>query len=283
MKRLMIVIIITALLLPLTAIAVEQVDAIQVNNGIEVSVERVSARTFRIDCRTDERILSTFSENEELPAITRWVALSPSGNISIHNLNVKTSPLSSDIQSSSFVLQCSPLSLSIGSEWAMQDIRFVPVTFHPVVFQSDDDPYLIKHISAEITIDGALPDLSKLSPTLRQMWGNLLLNRDDPRRDQDSNNCASVCVYVLPDDQRVSEVMQPIYDLRRREGFRVDTLVHDGSAARIKDRIQIIHDMGKLPVEYVCLVGDFGGEFSVPTFIRGTSDYPYGLLEGSDP
>ncbi|NQU05852.1 MAG: hypothetical protein HQ568_07150, partial [Calditrichaeota bacterium] len=25
------------------------------------------------------------------------------------------------------------------------------------------------------------------------------------------------------------------------------------------------------------------GEFSVPTFIRGTSDYPYGLLEGSDP
>ncbi|MCF7810011.1 T9SS type A sorting domain-containing protein [bacterium] len=293
MKSKITISIITALLLPLTLLAASEALEVIQYNDICISVEQLSERKFQVDFNADEGLISALDVNEELPTITRWIALSPSGDVTAKRLETHTVEIASefteiiqslvDNEASVTYNPCHTTAISVGAEWVMKDIRFVPVTFHPVVSQRDNEYSLINHLSVELTIDGALVDLSKLSPTVRQMWGSLLLNRDDPRRDQDGNNCASVCIYVLPNDRRVWEVMQPIYELRRLEGFRVDTLIHNGSAVRIKEQIQAIYDDGKLPVEYVCLIGDFGGEFSVPAFINGTSDYPYGLLEGSDP
>ncbi|HHE46722.1 MAG TPA: hypothetical protein ENL08_03335, partial [Bacteroidetes bacterium] len=132
-------------------------------------------------------------------------------------------------------------------------------------------------------INGAEADLSGLSHAVRQMWGDLLINRDDPRRDRETGNLASTYIYVRPPDDGVSELLQPLIELRRREGYNVMEMIDPGSPEWLLQSITERNEAGSYPVEYVCLVGDYGGDFSIPTFIHGTSDYPYGLLEGADP
>ena len=270
------------------------------NSGIEVNVHQVSYRTLRVEYCTDPGLISACAAEGELPVATRWIALSRAGDVSLRILDSQTIELPaelSDIVVSSFSNEtrttsspCHPFVIdnqslsfteSASSGWVMRNVRFVPITFQPVI-ESDGDLRFVRRTEVEIELSGPLPDLSSLSYTVQQMWGDLLLNRDDPRRDQGEGNQAATYIYIIPQDDRVSELLQPLYEWRRLEGFNVVEIQQVGNIEWLMQEIIEQNEIGNYPVEYICLVGDLGGEFSVSSFMRGTSDYPFGLLEGND-
>jgi len=273
------------LLLPVLVLAAINPTLSPANNGIDVVVNKISGSSYRIEYLTDKNIITSFGMAGEMPTATRWIAVTPDSRVSINPSGTELSLSSSDLALVPDGYDPSPVSqaLTIGSAWTSKGIRFVPITFRPVATTVEGDCRLIDHARFEIGITGEEADPSCLNPTVRQMWGSLLVNRDDPRRDQGTGNLAATYIYARPSDDRVSELLQPLIELRRLEGYNVIEMVDPGNADWLRQSIINQHEDSPFPVEYVCLVGDYGGDFSIPTFINGTSDYPYGLLEGADP
>ena len=285
MKKLIFKVVVSAMLLPFAVIAAPVIMNSVQNCGFQVSVNQVSNHTISVEYHTDPEVISTFAEEGEVPVATRWIALDPASDISLKDIKLQTTKIPSDWSynpNSSLSFHTSSIPVTIGEASIMKKIRFVPVTLHSTIQNNSGDYELVRRARLEIDIIGPPVDLSSLSYTVRQMWGDLLLNRDNPRRDQESVNHAATCIYVIPQDERVSELMQPLYQFRRLEGYNVVEMAHVGNIEWLMQDIRDRNEHGVYPVEYVCLVGDLGGEFSVPTFMRGTSDYPFGLLEGND-
>ena len=97
MKRQIIIGIITALLLPLTLLAASGAVEVVQSNDISINIEQLSERKFQVDFNTYGSIISVLGYNEELPAVTRWIALSPSGNVTAKCLNMQTAEIPSDL------------------------------------------------------------------------------------------------------------------------------------------------------------------------------------------
>ncbi|MDP8237641.1 MAG: C25 family cysteine peptidase [Candidatus Hatepunaea meridiana] len=264
-------------LLPIIALSVVGQNVYTQNNGIDVKINRISDNSYRIEYKTDGQAIQFLSEDNVIPVITRWIAIAPSGNLSVRVLDMKTTSQAE----TTAPLRTDPV--TIGSKWSSNGIDFIPITFNPIVSAKDGKQQFIQQTKIEININGSPPDLSRLGYEARKMWGDLLINRDDPRRDDGDENFASTYIYIKPANDRVGEIIQPLVELRRLEGYNVVEMNHFGNPEWVMESIRNMNDEGQYPVEYICLVGDVGGEFSVPTFIRGTSDYPYGLLNGVDP
>ncbi|MDP8228552.1 MAG: C25 family cysteine peptidase, partial [Candidatus Electryoneaceae bacterium] len=210
-------------------------------------------------------------DDDILPTITRWIAMPLNGEITIENISTQSEYDTDGL-------------LEIGQPILMRGIKLVPVLFHPIVRDQNGEAYVVNQTTVDLKLSAELPPLNELGRAIRTMWGNLLLNRDDPRRDWPQGDASATYIYVVPDDDRVREIMEPLYLLRSLEGFTVRELTSFGNNANfVKEQILLYHqDPDIPPVEYVCMVGDDGGPFSVPSMMRGSSDYPYVQLEGDD-
>jgi len=228
--------------------------------GVTVHSE-VNSDKLTLSYHVQESYFNNIEDENQPAVITRWVALDPSGSIYSSNGEVDE--------------------LTIGEPIELDGVKLVPVSFDP----SGLDENVTTHVY-ELAINSSAPDFRNMSRAQWQMWDDFILNnsdlRRDPARDLPEHGPASY-IYVVPDDRRVSELMEPLFELRKKQGYQVRELIVMNEDGRdIRDEIQTWHRVGP-PVEYVCLVGDAGGQFSVPTLLRGSSDYPYGQLDGNDP
>ena len=237
---------------------------------VDVSITGYNSSELSIELIIDKSKLSSNSEDTADQSITRWIAVPQGANI--------TAELTSDYNNNN------KTAINTGEGWTVGNISFVPLSINPNLLQASNDRNAVITTSLKINFLGGSPDDVSLSGLQRKMFGNLLLNNHLPRRDDVEVQQSSRYIYVVPDENRVSEAMEPLYELRKLEGFSISELRPYAweDANDILRRIIELHEAGP-PVEYVCLVGDVGGEYSIPAFIDGSSDYPYGLLEGEDP
>ena len=264
MNRLLIAVV--TVVLTLTSAATSAVD--------NISSGKVSGITLHSEINSDQITLSyqisgdyyrMFDADMEPPVITRWVALEPSGEVQFSGDD--------------------PDGLYLGEPLAVGGVKLVPISFNPADLT---DNIVANRSTYEygLTINSSLPDFTGMSYAQRQMWFDFIINNSDLRRDPARDfpgGSSAAYIYVVPDDRRVSEIMEPLYDLRKKQGYQVkELIVMNEDGRNIREEIQTWHRVGP-PVEFVCLVGDAGGEFSVPTLLRGSSDYPYGQLDGNDP
>jgi len=94
-------------------------------------------------------------------------------------------------------------------------------------------------------------------------------------------------LFIYPTDATVLAYLSYITDWKHQKGFHVETadLAHAGSSlSQIKTFIQNAYDTWAYPPEFVCIVGDADGSYSVPTgyYSSGEGDQYYSLLEGND-
>ncbi len=94
-------------------------------------------------------------------------------------------------------------------------------------------------------------------------------------------------LYIHSNSTTVTTLLQPLLDWRHEKGFEVhtaSTLVTGTSNSNIRNYIQNAFDTWENPPEFITIVGDVNGSFSVPTFSfsGGSTDVPYVHLAGND-
>ena len=94
-------------------------------------------------------------------------------------------------------------------------------------------------------------------------------------------------LFIYPDDSYVEAYLSYLTAWKHKKGFVVNTAstaTTGTGATSIKDYIENAYYNWDNPPEFVCLVGDAGGNYSIPTAHQGggEGDQYYGLLEGND-
>ncbi|MBT4333791.1 MAG: hypothetical protein HOD64_10990, partial [Candidatus Cloacimonetes bacterium] len=186
--------------------------------------------------------------------------------------------------------------VEIGSPAIMRDYRIVPVTINPFQYSPLENELSI-FTNLEITIEcdglGGLnkkTKQNKKSKYFESMYRSTILNYDFDMRD--NGEFQEPCyLFIYPDDANVESVLQILADWKHQKGFDVvmtNTSETGTTLAEIKSYIQDAYDTWGNPPEFVCLVGDAGGNYSIPTghldggMYNGEGDHVYTTLEGDD-
>lgn len=99
-------------------------------------------------------------------------------------------------------------------------------------------------------------------------------------------------LYILPSNStNLMSTLNSLFNWRHKAGFVVNiasTSTIGSSNTAIKNYIQNAYETWSDPPEYVALVGDASGTYSIPTYFdnwsnyNGEGDFPYSQLDGSD-
>ena len=100
-----------------------------------------------------------------------------------------------------------------------------------------------------------------------------------------------VLLIIAPDGDNIYNLMMPLLNWKKQKGYKVFyyTLSEIGyTTTEIKAFIQSAYSNWQDRPNYICLIGDADGPYSVPTFnellstYNGEGDHPYTLLDGDD-
>ena len=95
-------------------------------------------------------------------------------------------------------------------------------------------------------------------------------------------------LFVYPETANTSfwQTYEYLKEWKSQKGYLIYEyeLPVGGSSVSLKDYIQSAYDNWDLPPEYVCLIGDAGGDYNIPTnyFEDGEGDHYYTTLAGDD-
>jgi len=183
-----------------------------------------------------------------------------------------------------------PCQPEIGRAATMRGVTVVPVTV-PLVLTDNREFRRVTHARVRLDIAGgtnARPASKFRTEAFQELWGDLILNSReilDPELP-----IPGTYLIVVPDI--LASLLTPLVQWKQRSGHpvHVATLTETGTTtAAIHDYISNAYHTWDNPPEYVLLVGDVSGNYTIPTFyIPGTlnpldcTDLPYTLIDGSD-
>ena len=134
---------------------------------------------------------------------------------------------------------------------------------------------------------------TKRSRAIDSLLESLVINFESSTREEDYQ--LPSILYICGGSSENNSNFQNLVEWRHQQGYVVNTasLGETGSSASsIKNYIQNAYNNWENPPEYVALVGDVGGSYSVPTYYDGfghnsygndcEGDLPYSQLDGND-
>jgi Peptidase family C25/Propeptide_C25/Carboxypeptidase regulatory-like domain/FlgD Ig-like domain len=187
---------------------------------------------------------------------------------------------------------------TIGEPAIARDLRVVPMTFNPVRYNPESGTIEVA-TRVEVRINYAAgadqrnpaPQPRALIPeSFHNLYKDLVVNYEGPRDDQEIG--LGMYVIICPNNSTVINLVQPLLDWRERKGYDVylaTTSETGTSKENIKNWIQSAYNSWPNPPAHITLIGDTGGSISIPYWTEnysnyhGESDFPYAMLEGSDP
>ena len=183
--------------------------------------------------------------------------------------------------------------VQIGEPAILRDHRVVTVTVNP--FQYDPlakELRIIKNIEFEVNTIGEnginqLRSNKLPSRTFQKLYESSILNYSTSTLREEYQTPSYLFIY--PNDATILSNLEYLTDWKHEKGFEVNlasTAVTGTSTTTIKNYIQNAYNTWENPPEFVCLVGDVGGAFSIPTYYisyySAEGDHPYAQLEGND-
>ncbi len=186
--------------------------------------------------------------------------------------------------------------VEVGNPAILRDFRIVSVTINP--FQYDPQAKelrIIRNIDVTVTTNGSIGENlksrdRKVSRFFEPLYESVIQNYDSIINRDDEYQQPSY-LFIYPDNIQVEEYLETLTDWKHQKGFEVtaaNTSETGTSLNSIKDYIQNAYDNWENPPEFVCIVGDAGGSFSIPTGhyafgqYNGEGDHYYTMLEGDD-
>ncbi|HHE38817.1 MAG TPA: hypothetical protein ENL20_09635, partial [Candidatus Cloacimonetes bacterium] len=150
---------------------------------------------------------------------------------------------------------------------------------------------IIKNIDFMVNCSGSEGENIKIhnrkkSRNFDALYSSLIVNYESTiTRDEEYQQPAYLFIY--PDNTTVEQNLQYLTDWKHQKGFEVvaaSTSETGSSLSAIKNYIQNAYNNWEDPPEFVCLVGDAGGSYTIPTshMDGGEGDHYYTLLEGND-
>jgi hypothetical protein len=189
---------------------------------------------------------------------------------------------------------------TLGTPGLMRELRVVPITFRPVHYNPARGELRVLH-RVEVEIDFAGTDLRNapsreriaVSRDLDAFYRGTVLNYDRGGRPEiwPTANDLGCWLIIARDDATVRQMIQPLIDWRARMGYKtvLATTTQTGTnPTQIKAWIQNAYNTWDEPPEYILIVGDTSGAFSIGTFYEtysgcnGEGDHTYVQLAGDD-
>ncbi len=180
-----------------------------------------------------------------------------------------------------------------GEPAIMRDFRVLPVTFSP--FQYDAGTRTLKvcsNIRIRVTVEGrggvnAKYSDRKRSRAFEEMYQANTLNYEQlSLRDEYQ---VPTILFICNNNDDVLENLAYLTEWKKQKGFNVvvATTSETGTTnTSIKNYIQDAYDEWENPPEYVNIIGDGSGTFTIATWYTsggyGEGDHPYSQLEGND-
>ena len=185
--------------------------------------------------------------------------------------------------------------VSLGAPVVWRHIRAVPLTFRPVSFDPAGESVSVAgRVEVELTFERSSSSYARpkrsgpIAPSFDRLYREMVVNYSEGRRADDV--VPGTYLVICPNNSDVISRLQPLLDWRHRKGtptYLATTSETGSSASQIKAFIQDAYDTWANPPEYVCLVGDAGGSYNIPTWYEnysgyhGEGDHPYTQLDSS--
>lgn len=177
----------------------------------------------------------------------------------------------------------------------MRDIHIVAVTVTPFQYRpSTQELEVIKSARVELIGSGyaaAPPVLRKRSRAFENLYKSFVVNYSRTQNEADFQRPS--ILYIMPDNtsSSMTSVFDALLEWRKEQGFIVNTVNTSSignSTTSIKNYISNAYNNWNDPPEFVAIVADAGGTYSIPTYFEtwsgysGEGDHPYTTLEGND-
>ncbi len=186
--------------------------------------------------------------------------------------------------------------VEVGEPLIMRDQRVVSVSINP--FQYDAQSKSLRIVTnVDIVVNasnrgGINPKIhdKKTSRFFEPLYRSSILNYDSVTERNGEYQDPSY-LFIYPNDATLLTNLEYLTDWKHQKGFNValaSTADTGTTTTSIKNYIQNAYDTWEDPPEFVCLVGDVSGTYSIPTYYEnytwynGEGDHPYAQLEGND-
>jgi hypothetical protein len=286
---------------------------------VNFALDGYEIETVEIEGREYEKV-SYWNEGEfieigkpALPRFSRLIAIPDAGNVDfdiiyteedvIHNVNIyPRQNLQSESQpvDNKFVIDAAFYTkgdvfpgrvVDIGEPAIMRDFRVVNITVNP--FQYDPQTKelrIVTNVDIVVNTSGTTgenikQDNKKLSRFFEPMYRSTILNYEslNTREDGFQQPCY---LFIYPNDATIAATLSDLVDWKHQKGFEVHVQEFNSGTSfyTIKSYIQTAYDTWENPPEFICLVGDAGGSYNIPTdhMGYGEGDHGYVRLEGND-
>ena len=182
----------------------------------------------------------------------------------------------------------------IGDPAIMRDLRILPVTFSPFQYNAAEHSMTVfSNIQVSISTEGsggvnAKYSQRKMSRAFKELYRNNTLNFDQMGFREEYQ--IPTILFICNDNTSVINNLNYLTEWKRQKGFNVvvATTSETGTTnVAIKNYIQDAYDNWDNPPDYVNIIGDGTGSFSIATWFstggyNGEGDHPYSQLEGND-
>ena len=131
---------------------------------------------------------------------------------------------------------------------------------------------------------------NRISRTFEPLYEALVVNYDRSTNEEDYQKPS--ILYILPSNSsNLMANLEILFDWRHRSGYVVNyvsTSTTGNSSSSIKNYISNAYSTWDNPPEFIALVGDANGSYSIPTYFEnysgynGEGDHPYSQLVGND-
>ncbi|MCD4797165.1 MAG: T9SS type A sorting domain-containing protein [Candidatus Cloacimonetes bacterium] len=286
-------------------------------NGYDIETIETDGESYqKISFQNEGKFLEVGKPS--LPRFSKLIAIPNTGNVSLEISNIEDEiitemdiypcqPLQNENEKQLFSFRKDtefysgskvfPLNFAeLDSPAILRDHRIVNVTINPFQYNpKTKELRIIKNMDISVNCSGnaginAKTTNRKVSRSFSSLYSSSILNYGSvsSRNDDIQHPCY---LFIYPDDASVESNLQYLLDWKHQKGFEVvavSTLETGTTLNSIKAFIQDAYDNWENPPEFICLVGDAGGNYSIPTGhldggpFNGEGDQFYTLLEGDD-
>jgi len=168
-------------------------------------------------------------------------------------------------------------------------VAFTPFRYHPLSRQLE----IITSADIDLVETGNIEPLqipSRRSRVFEPLYESIVVNYSRSTSDEDYQTPS--ILYILPSNSsNLMANLDILFEWRHKSGYVVNyvsTSTTGSSTSSIKNYISNAYGSWTDPPEYVALVGDANGSYSIPTYFEnyssynGEGDHPYSQLVGGD-
>jgi hypothetical protein len=176
----------------------------------------------------------------------------------------------------------------------MRDMRLVTVSVCPFVYDPSTNSLRVRQhcsVRVEYSAQRGVNELTRsMKPSLAFREFYQTVENYHPTRDEADDFQQPCILFVCRNDNNLLDVVNQISEWKHTKGFETHILTYGNntSATTIRNDIQNAYQSWDNPPEYVVLIGDVTGQYSIPCWYEtesgysGATDHKYSMLDGTD-